>query len=89
MTLRNRWMSQAEDEEQGSFCDTVSTVHYDNVSKSEAENLEEDAMRRGMDLVAGEAPSDDRQPSSQRYNTFDTDVDSQGFDRPSKHDPGR
>jgi hypothetical protein len=89
MGLRNRWMSQAEDEEQGSFCDTASTVHYQNVSKSEAEELEEDAMRRGMDLVAGEAPSNDHQPSSQRYNTFDTDVDGKDFDSPSKHEPGR
>jgi hypothetical protein len=89
MTDRNRWFQTASDEEQGSFCDTTSEIHYQNVSRSEALELEEETMRRGEGVVSVEAPSDSSQSDSQRYNTFDSDIDGQGYDHPSKYAPGR
>jgi hypothetical protein len=87
MTERNRWFSPAEPEQQGSHCDADSQIHYDNLSKKEAEDFQEDGMRQGQGIVAENEPYD--ASNSDRFNVTITDVDGQGYDYPSKYEPGR
>lgn len=47
MVDRNWWARPAKPEEQGSFSDTTSEIVYENVSKPEATEQLETAVRRG------------------------------------------
>ena len=85
MVDRNFYIKPAE--ESGSFCDTTSGNHYDNVSRDEALEEQEAAMRRGDAVIAEYEPADFS--SQQRWNTLQTDIDGVGSERPSKAEPGR
>lgn len=82
------WVRPARGEEQGSFCDTSSNIHYHNLSKTEAEEEQEQAMYRGEAVVEVEDEIS-VYPAEQRFNTALTDVDRVGYDYPAKYNPGR
>lgn len=84
----NLWIFPAKKEEKGSFCDITSQVNYHNTSQSGAEDQEESAMRAGGGIAAPHGDSSDF-PSDQRFNITETEVDSVGYDYPSKHGPKR
>lgn len=79
---------QSDPEEQGSFCDTDSTIHYDNVSKDQtldtASKFEENLD--GVDIRANTEPS--RLPTASRFNTTIMEVDERGGEAPKKYRPG-
>lgn len=87
MTDHNWWHRPAKEEEKGSFCDSESQVHYDNVSSSEAEELEESAMRRGDGVIEREREIRDYSEDT-RFNTNRTAIDGQDHDYPAKLGPG-
>lgn len=70
--------------QKGSFCDTDSQTHYQNVSESEAEEAVEEAESRG-DRV-NEYRTYDSTPSG-RVNLSHTTTDRLGFDYPTKEGP--
>lgn len=82
------WMKPAAPEEQGSFCDTSSQRHIDNLSNGQAEEQQENAMYRGEAVVTPQGEPSDF-PNDQRFNASATDVDGVGYDHPAKHEPGR
>lgn len=88
MSNENLWINPAKPEEQGSFCDTTSEIHYVNVSKPEAEDAEESNMRSGNGVVpVEENPSD--YPDDQRFNLSSQSTDSGGMDYPTRSGPKR
>jgi hypothetical protein len=88
MGWRSFFARQSDSDEQGSFCDADSTIHYDNVSRNEAldtaskfeENLD------GVDIRANTEPS--RLPEASRFNTTIMEVDERGGEAPMKARPG-
>ncbi len=88
MVDRNSWFNKAQEEEQGSFCDTRYGTHVINLSKDEAEKAVEDAYYRG-DGVVGDAVDTEEHPAEQRYNFTQTDIDGQSYDHPTRLEPGR
>ncbi len=85
MVNRNVYIIPAN--ESGSFCDAQSGNHYDNLSRDEAIETQEAAMRRG-DTVSAEYEPSDYSPD-QRWNALQVDIDAVGSERPSKAEPGR
>lgn len=95
---KTTWISDAAPEEQGSFCDTKSTHHYDNTSGFEATRQANAAEERGEDAVWMDksvfGPGDESRPNDaigpdDRYNLLTVEEDSHGVSGPVKHGPGR
>lgn len=84
----NWWSRPAKPHEQGSFCDTTSEIHYDNVSKGEALEEQEAAIRRGDGVIEPSYEVEDY-GSKVRFNTNITDTDNQGYDHPARFKPGK
>ncbi len=72
----------AQEEEQGSFCDTTSGIHYVNQS---AEEMERD--RAVHEEHTGNAS--DVRGDGERYNTTILEADPLGSEYPAKYAPGR
>lgn len=86
-------ISEADDNEQGSFCDRNSGYHYDNGNLTDVTEQEANAIERGDSTLFWDAPIDDRDPyeiePGQRFNMLLTETDSHGNDTPSRLGPGR
>lgn len=81
------WVSAAQDEK-GSFCDTESGHHYDNVSAFGATQ----ASSGSHEAVHLDEPIDAQQCSGSvddRYNLLYTETGSSGVPQAQKLDPGR
>lgn len=81
----NFWVRAASSEEQGSFCDEGSQIHYQNLSKEEAEERIEGVMRAGGGTAGAYNVED--YPNHQRFNVTEMEVDNEGYDHPAKHGP--
>lgn len=98
MPKNNVWISDAQPEEQGSFCDTHSGHQYDNVSGFGAMDQARSAEARGDEVVwtdksifGFDDPTrpDDAVKPDDRYNIYMSEEDSQGVNTPSRYGPGR
>lgn len=94
MSRRHLHTSDAQPEEQGSFCDRDSQNHYDNVSGVEKENRVRDAEADGATVWQLDEPiigkRDNPHSVDQRFNVFEAEEDNHGFfHNPAKHRPGR
>lgn len=87
MTDRNWWARPAKEEEQGSFSDVESGIGYQNVSKQEALEQQESAMRRGDQVIEPAYELADYNDGV-RFNTNRTAVDGQGYDYDERYKPG-
>jgi len=74
----------AEPEEQGSFCDTTSKIHYCNES---AEEMNNNAATHSEHTGNNADIRDDG--TSDRYNTTILETDPLGSESPAKYAPGR
>lgn len=92
------WISDAQPEEQGSFCDRESGHQFDNVSGFTAVEQARTAEQREDNVVwvdksvfgLGDPsrPQDAVQPDD-RCNVYMTETDGQGITTPSRYGPGR
>jgi hypothetical protein len=87
MSNSNWWARPARPEEQGSFSDAESGVGYENVSKPEAIEQQETAMRRG-DEVNEPAYELADYNDDVRFNTNRTATDAQGYEYDERYKPG-
>lgn len=87
MGIKNFWVSAADLDTEGSFCDTQSGTHYDNVSAFELETQIRAAGDRGDNAIIVDAPIDgsDSFGIEQRFNTWLAEEDDQGSDSSAKH----
>ena len=85
------WVTAADFEELGNFCDTESCHHYENSSAFEAQMTIRRAGDDGEQPIVVDAPADptDNYGADQRFNLFRTEVDDQGVYMPRKYRPGR
>lgn len=74
----------AKPEEQGSFCDTASDIHYNSESKEEMLNNEAAHSERTGNR--GDIRGDE---DAETYNTTILEVDRFGSESPARHAPGR
>ncbi|NET39441.1 MAG: hypothetical protein F6K19_47000 [Cyanothece sp. SIO1E1] len=84
MSKRAHVIRPADDTEQGSFCDTYSEIHYDNLSAIEAAQSNVEAQSRGDEIW--EEPSFEPE---ERYNRTRFDIDAEGNPYPAREEPGR
>lgn len=78
------WVSKAEPEQRGSFCDVDSQHHYQNVNELGALETIESASSAGTQPVVV-----DEVELGNRYNLLRTEDDDQGLSVPEKYGPGR
>lgn len=93
MGRRNLHTSDAQPEEQGSFCDTDSRNHYDNVDGFTKESQCRNAEANGSNVTELDEPiNGDRQDAhsvDQRFNLYYAEEDDHGFfHSPAKHGQG-
>lgn len=77
----------ADDADKGSFSDTTSGLTYENVSKEEAVDQQEQAMRRGDDRMEPNQEIDSYSDDT-RFNTVSRAVDSKGMEYEERAKPG-
>lgn len=77
----------ADDADKGSFSDTTSGLTYENVSKEEALDQQEQAMRRGDDIMEPDREVDSYGDDT-RFNTISRAVDSKCMEYEEKAKPG-
>ncbi len=88
---RALWIGEASDDEKGSFCDTDSGNHYNNVDAFGAISAQKDAESDDRKVVCLDEPVDDQTVSGgvdQRYNLHYTENDSSGVPQTQKLGPG-
>lgn len=86
------WISEADDHEQGSFCDRGSGHIYENGNVTDAIEAETNAIERGDEVIFVDAPiggGDYEIEPGQRFNIYMSEDDSQGVTTPSIYSPGR
>jgi len=98
MPKNNVWISDAEPEEKGSFCDRQTGHQYDNVDGFTAIQQAKSAEEHGDEAIWTDKsifglgdesrPQDAVQPDD-RYNVYMSEEDSQGGNTPSRYGPGR
>lgn len=88
MVYRIFFGNQAGDED-GGFCDKKSEIHYCNESKedtlNQAARFEESG---GSDVRTTDGRDPSRTSDDTRFNTTILEVDQNGFEFPSRYDPG-
>lgn len=90
MGNKRLWVSEADFDEQGSFCDTDSGHEYmnnDNFTSSVAVNTASDNGTEVV-IVDGLSP-DDSYGTDQRFNHWHCEKDDQDMETPTKYGPGR
>lgn len=89
---KTTWISEAEDNEKGSFSSTESQHAYQNTDIFGASKAESEAIERKEPVVWLDSPADDRDTygvsEDQRFNVTRTESDSQGRVTPPTHGPG-
>lgn len=87
---RQVWISEAQLDQEGSFCDPNSGHHYENVGAFQAELEIQRADTNEEEVIVLDAPADpgDSYGVDQRFNVFLTEQDSQGVYTPRRHQPG-
>ena len=98
MTSQNLWVTDADREQQGSFCDTTSHIHYDNLSRHEMDNAISISQEHGTEvtdlrdeqtiMVMDNGDMKSATIGAARNNCTILEVDSQSFDYPARHGPG-
>ena len=90
MTDKRLTITEADFEQKGSFCDTDSGNHYDNVSDIGKAIATEQAIERGdsVDVIDDVSPGD-TYGVDQRFNIIYEEADGQGTYGPTKLGPGR
>jgi hypothetical protein len=75
---------EAEPEEQGSFCDTTSGIHYDHATTEAALNQAAvfQEHNEGADV------EDLKDSNAENCNTAILETDAQGFASPARYKPG-
>lgn len=91
---RKLWISEADDTQKGSFCDTESQHHYDNTDDFGKNAAARTAQDNGSEVIRVDEPFDGTLPdepysTDQRYNLFQSEDDGMGIPTPAKHQPGR
>lgn len=93
MGIFSFFANQADETEQGGFCDTSSKIHYCNESKTEMINnsaVHSEHEGNKPDIRGDydyENPS--TLPDDARFNTTILEVDDHGHYHPARHAPGR
>ncbi|MEM7067180.1 MAG: hypothetical protein AAF572_28950 [Cyanobacteria bacterium P01_B01_bin.77] len=95
---KNLWVTDADHAQRGSFCDTTSKIHYDNLSRNEMDNAIAVSQEHGSDvtdlrderdvMVVDDGQMKSAKAVAARNNCTILEVDSQSFDYPAKYGPG-
>jgi hypothetical protein len=90
---RTTWISEADDDEKGSFSSTESKHTYENTDIFGASKAESEALERNESAVWLDSSVNDADvyevSEDQRFNVTRTESDSQGRINPPAHGPGR
>lgn len=80
------WVAQAQNGEQGDFCDLQSEVQYDNTDELHLAMRIDSAMQAGTEPVIID---DYTGESDTRWNIYVSEQDGQGNSTPIRYGPGR
>lgn len=88
---RQLWVSEADFDEKGSFCETDSQIHYENRNNFSTQAAIRQAEDTGTEAIVIDAPADrdDSYGMDQRFNLHRTEEDGQGTYTEGKYGPGR